>query len=207
MQLSTSSIALLVANVIPLGGVLFAGWSAFEVVFVYWLENAIIGILNVVRMLGAPLKSKHPLSSLILLPIKLFVVGFFVIHYGGFMAGHLVFIVALMIEEKELADFLLSISQNLWLMISFVSLFLSHLVSHIKNFWIDGERHRSDTHSLMSQPYKRIVILHVALIFGGWVTMALGSPIGVLLILVILKTGVDLYFHMREHRKLSNNSI
>jgi hypothetical protein len=41
--------ALIAANLVPLGGVLFAGWSAFEVVFLYWLENLIIGFSTSAR--------------------------------------------------------------------------------------------------------------------------------------------------------------
>ncbi|MEX0709605.1 MAG: DUF6498-containing protein, partial [Chloroflexota bacterium] len=29
----------------------------------------------------------------------------------------------------------------------------------------------------------------------------IGSPVGSLLLLVVLKTGLDLYFHLREHRR------
>lgn len=54
---SRSAIALLIANAIPLVGVLFFDWSLWTILVVYWLENGIVGFWNVPRMLlaGGPL--------------------------------------------------------------------------------------------------------------------------------------------------------
>jgi len=35
--------ALVIANAIPLVGVLFLGWTVFPLVFLYWLENVVVG--------------------------------------------------------------------------------------------------------------------------------------------------------------------
>lgn len=50
---SRSLIALLVANAIPLIGVLFFGWSLLTILVIYWLENGIVGFWNVPRILLA----------------------------------------------------------------------------------------------------------------------------------------------------------
>jgi hypothetical protein len=42
--------ALILANLIPLFGVLFAGWQVFDVVMVFWVENVIIGLINLLKM-------------------------------------------------------------------------------------------------------------------------------------------------------------
>ena len=42
--------ALLVANAIPLLGVLFFGWSLITILVLYWLENGIIGLWNIPRI-------------------------------------------------------------------------------------------------------------------------------------------------------------
>ena len=36
-------VALVVANAIPLVGVLFLGWNVWNILVVYWLENGIVG--------------------------------------------------------------------------------------------------------------------------------------------------------------------
>ena len=51
----------------------------------------------------------------------------------------------------------------------------------------------------MGAPYARVVVLHVTIIIGAFVSMILGTPIGALIVLVLLKTGLDLSFHRREH--------
>lgn len=47
-----ASIAVLIAaNLVPLAGVLVWGWSVFNVVVLYWLENVIVGAINILKML------------------------------------------------------------------------------------------------------------------------------------------------------------
>ena len=43
-------VALIVANLIPLVGVLFLGWSVWNILVIYWLENGIVGVFNVLKM-------------------------------------------------------------------------------------------------------------------------------------------------------------
>ncbi|NJD26931.1 MAG: hypothetical protein FIA92_01380 [Chloroflexi bacterium] len=50
---SRALVALIVANAIPLVGVLFLDWSLWTILVIYWLENGIVGFWNVPRMLLA----------------------------------------------------------------------------------------------------------------------------------------------------------
>ena len=52
-RFSPSGIALVVTNLLPLAGVFFFGWTVFEVLALYWLENVVIGILNLPKILTA----------------------------------------------------------------------------------------------------------------------------------------------------------
>ncbi len=56
----------------------------------------------------------------------------------------------------------------------------------------------------MNRPYKRILVLHVAIIGGGFLVMALQSPLSLLIILVALKICLDIYLHHRSHRHESH---
>jgi hypothetical protein len=47
---SCSAIALLIANAIPLIGVLFFGWSLLTILVLFWIENAIVGFWNLPRI-------------------------------------------------------------------------------------------------------------------------------------------------------------
>jgi hypothetical protein len=65
-----------------------------------------------------------------------------------------------------------------------------------------GEYRNASPHVLMTQPYARVVVLHVAILIGGFGAVALGSPMVALVVLVALKTAIDLRAHLAERRKL-----
>ena len=81
------------------------------------------------------------------------------------------------------------------------ALFLSHGVSFVYNYLMKGEYAKIKPDRLMGSPYGRVVVMHVAIIFGAFLTAALGSPVGILIILVGLKTSLDVIFHLRQHKK------
>jgi hypothetical protein len=83
-----SVVSLLLANLFPLYGVLFLGWEVFLIILLFWLENVMIGAFNVLRMLVAAPRDGASWAK------KVFLVPFFCVHYGGFCAGHGVFVVA-----------------------------------------------------------------------------------------------------------------
>jgi uncharacterized membrane-anchored protein len=87
-----------------------------------------------------------------------------------------------------------------------LGLLLSHLYSFATNFIGKGEYRRTAAPMLMAAPYGRIVILHIAIIFGAFATMTLGSPVPLLALLVIGKIILDLKMHLRSHRKLQAQS-
>ena len=83
LQKSSLSIqALTVANLVPLIGVVFLGWDAAAIVLLYWIENLIIGLFNVFRMILVKVESPSKQFQ------KLFMIPFFCVHFGGFCAVH-----------------------------------------------------------------------------------------------------------------------
>ena len=202
-----SLLALVLANLIPLSGVLLLNWDVGAIVVLYWAENLVIGFYTIIKLLLA--------AGL----TGLFHSLFFLIHYGGFCAVHGLFIVGLMFDEPmamgddppwplflvfiqlllDVIDQVLALAPPAWI-IAFAALFVSHGYSFVSNFLLGGERDRATIQSLMSEPYKRIVILHVAVIAGGFGVMALGEPLFLLLALVMLKLGLDITLHLRKHR-------
>jgi hypothetical protein len=46
-----SVVSLIIANLIPLLGVLWLGWSTFAIVVIYWAECIILGAINVLKMI------------------------------------------------------------------------------------------------------------------------------------------------------------
>ncbi len=138
---------------------------------------------------------------------KLFFVPFFIIHYGGFCFVHGVLIFA--IFGREAGGFgpfggfdnLLHVfsSEHLWWCVA--ALAVSHLWSFAVNYIGHGEYRRSTVLILMFQPYARIVILHVAILIGGFIATMLGNNVLVLLILVVGKMLLDLSMHLHERQR------
>lgn len=197
---------------------LFAGWDAASIVLIYWAENLVIGIYNILKMLTvAPIKSKKILG-------RLLTVLFFMLHFGGFAAGHGTFLLELFeIGAKETAQtgadwpgplilfqMLFNILQTIWANMppgfywAIVALFISHGVSYIYNFIIAGERHKTTARRLMGQPYSRVIIMHVAIIAASFLVIRMGSPLSMLLSLVAAKTMMDIILHRKMHKKLQS---
>src|SRR5213594_3799766 len=78
--------ALVIANAVPLAGVLFFGWQVFPLLLLYWLENVIVGGFNVLRMLVADPDDPVRWAA------KIFLIPFFCVHFGMFCFVHGVFV-------------------------------------------------------------------------------------------------------------------
>ena len=189
---------MILANLVPLAGVLLLDWQVFDILLLYWVENVVIGIINVLRM--AVCRSRD----------ALFMIPFFIVHYGMFCFGHLSAIVAFFGDAEGIASavdifvgegFAESLRSPLW--IGIVAIFLSHLVSFFSNFVAAGEYRNTTARALMQRPYGRIIALHIAVIIGAGLVEWLGSPVWMLAVLVAAKIAMDLRLHASERRKLS----
>jgi hypothetical protein len=211
-RLKLSSATLLAANLAPLVGVLIFGWSVSSVVILYWFENIVIGVINVARMLAFSPRgaNRHREPAIARHGIKLILVPFFVFHYFCFCAGHGVFVFGLFPDEQgyfaeqtgiELIGTLFRAVEIFSTPLAFAAaaLTLSHVVSFVVNYLGGREYAQLDLRKLMMMPYGRIVVLHLTIIFGGFVTMVLGEPIWLIVVLVLVKVGVDLKMHLKEH--------
>jgi hypothetical protein len=217
---SFSILALIAANLAPLLGVLFFGWDAAAIVLLYWIENLIIGAYNILRMILVKVKSQSEQLK------KLFLIPFFCVHFGGFCAVHGFFLLAFFKLGDDLNFFapqdpwlgplvfvqlLVSVIAQLWesrpagMEWPVLGLVVSHGISFIRNYLIGGEYLTLTIGKLMSRPYTRIVLLHVAIIAGGVPIMMLGSPVPLLCILVILKIGMDVWLHTKSHGAITSD--
>ena len=222
---TTSAIILVAFNLIPLVGVLFWSWNVATLLVLYWVENGVIGALNVPKILlaeGAP-------TTTLAAP-KVATAVFFVIHYGLFWFVHGIFVWTLPMffgggapgaidglqglgptlppdippeilnGDLVAPDAVVRSGPNVSAVLyGGIGLAISHAVSFVVNF-LGRQEYRSVTPQQQAMaPYGRLVILHVTIIVGAIVSLTIGSPVGAILVLVLLKTGVDLAFHLREH--------
>jgi Family of unknown function (DUF6498) len=197
LRVTPSAVVLIAANLVPLIGVLFFGWSVFATLLLFWAENAIVGLFNILRMLAAAPDNPLAWAS------KVFMIPFFTFHYGMFVTVHGIFVLQLFggIHTRGFptASTFWGAIQGAGIAPAVWGLALSHAVSFAFNYIGAGQYKTASLPMLMSRPYARVMILHVVILAGGFLVMALGSPMLPLALLVVLKTALDLRGHLREH--------
>jgi hypothetical protein len=222
MWAGPSSIVLLLANLIPIAGVVWLDWQVFDILFLYWTESVIIGAVNVLRMISSqaanPLAGMFPKrrtaqidaaldqlsQALPMRKIKWFIIPFFVLHYGMFCYGHLTAVVVFFSGSGIGAwrDAILDFGDRaFWIAVALIA--VSHLYSYYVNFLGKGEFRRTGLGTLMNRPYGRIVTMHLAIIFGGFFVVWLGNPLPMLVVLIVVKSVLDLRLHNRERAKFA----
>jgi hypothetical protein len=172
------------SNLVPLVGVLLLGWDLGVILLLYWAESAVILLFSLLKMAEAAGWG------------ALFLVPFFLFHAGGFMAVHLVFLVALFVREPAAGWGSLVRDVGLGVL----AFLLSHGYSYVANHRRRGEAY-GKPQDVMGAFYGRIVLMHLTIIFGGFLAMALGQPAWALALLVALKTAADARAHLKERRK------
>lgn len=198
-------VALVVANLIPLIGVLFFGWSVWNILVIYWLENGIVGLINVLKMSVATgdevtpgvtfMVNGRPATS----ATKMGLIPFFIVHYGIFWFVHGIFVLTLPAFFSLMSDDGMTLDLGP-VVFAALGLAISHGLSFWWNFLHGGEYRRTTAAALMFAPYKRLVALHITIIFGAFAVMFTGAPAAAVAVLVAIKTAIDLGLHLAEHR-------
>ncbi len=159
----------------------------------YWAESAIIGFWNVCKI------------AVIGKWFALLAGPFFIGHFGGFMAVHFLFVYTLFVKGIQGSDSGGDLAEVAGLFIALwpalLALFLSHGYSFFANFLGRQEYRGRTVGDQMGEPYSRIIFMHLVLIFGGGLTLVLGSPTPVLLLVIGAKIWFDLRAHLKERAK------
>ena len=166
-----SAWVLVAANLVPLAGVLFWGWDVFALLALFWMENVIIGVFFILRMLcldprdprygrassswcrsSAFTTACSPRSTALRVPTC-----------SAASATHLRACCCWSRRRAPPADF------GLWLPLAV--LLASHAFSFVWNYLFAANSAAPQLPALMAKPYGRVVVLHVAIILGG-----IGAP-------------------------------
>lgn len=210
---SPVAVALLVAaNAVPLLGVLFAGWDLMTIIRIYWLENGVVGVFAVLRILTAmnlPAGQAPVPAGAVRIPeviAKVLLVPFFVLHYGLFWLGHGIFVwfalpAMLMPDQALPPDDLFALPDLGPLVLVGLALVISHGASFLFNWIGRGEYRTATPNGETSAPYGRVVVLHLTIIFGAMAVAILGAPVWALVVMVVLKTAADLQAHLAERER------
>ncbi len=183
-------------NLLPLCGVFLWDWQSFDLIFLYWMENVVIGAVMILRMVVRRYESPFELA------FPLFLAPFFAFHYGMFCWGHGTFVVSLFGEfpdRMELVPAALEVLAEPTMLAALASLVFLQLFDWQKDF----AKHGFGTDSVkdvMVAPYRRIVVLHITILASGFLLGVLEEPLAGLVLLVALKTIFDLW-HFEHDRQ------
>ena len=178
-------------NLIPVGGVLWLGGDAGQILMLYWVENIIIGVMSLIRILTA----RQP-DTLAPGSTQMGTIGvgcFFIVHYGLFTLVHGVFTMMLAARIIDGGDGLwervFANPSFHWAVLGVMGL---QVVILIREWWSSGLWRRSTPGMEMFRPYGRIVVLHVTVLAAAWWLSGTAAPMGAVLILCLMKAVVEL---------------
>ena len=181
---SAPSSRCVVANAIPLIGVLFLGWNVWTILTIYWLENGVVGVFNILKMAraegpeptgrAATLYNGRPVGTTA--GAKAALIPFFIVHYGIFWVVHGIFVLTLPQFQAFGGESAGIRSDPVAILIVLVGLFISHGVSFRLNYIGRGEYLRTSVSAQMNAPYGRLIVLHLTIIVGGLAIATTGAP-------------------------------
>lgn len=175
--------AAVIGNLIPVAGVAFLGWSASQILILYWMENVILGVLTVPRIVAAGRGRPEGFG----------VALFFIVHYGLFCLGHLIFVVVLVAGLVSGGDELVSDADDgRGFYLAILAVAALHLISQIREWWLPERWREAAPGSEMFKPYGRIFVLHLTVLLGAWLILGTGAPAATILLLCLLKLALEL---------------
>lgn len=193
LRLDWPTIAAIAFNLVPIVGVVFWGWSAFALIFLYWIENLVIGARTVASMLATAALEAAKIRAAIAFA------AFFTVHYGMFCFVHGTFVTAMFGGSSYAGDDMFDLWSTMQALFAaepslttgLISIVLWQIVQFTL-FILRGEARTAHPLSLMGAPYPRIIILHLTIIFGGFLLMLLNQPVAGLVLLALLKAAFDI---------------
>ena len=127
--------------------------------------------------------------------------AFFSVHYGLFCMVHGTFVVELFGSDDDELIHVIPIVLASGIKWALLALMLSHAFSLLSNYFLAREYRRLSTSDIMFLPYRRIIVLHVFIIFGAMALSTFGvSQLG-LVALAAIKIAADWLAHNIEHRR------
>ena len=183
----------LIIDLFPIFAVLNWGWDAAPLVLLYWLENLIIGVVTLARMVWAGV-SGGGLTGLLGVA---FFGAFFIVHYGMFCAVHGLFLFSFLadsggVSSAPMSPFDLGFMVGEAIESAQGMRIILALIIGWQAYRLFEEFHKDDSYKdmalqkVMFAPYGRIVVLHIGIFAGAFGVIALGEPmIGILAIILL----------------------
>lgn len=222
-----SAFSLLLSNLFVIYLAFAENLGIANVMLIYWMQSVIIGLFTAVKLLlmkvELPLqkqtfpidatvagvtastaefdsrKQKNDIGGFVLLG-KIFLTGFFLVHYFGFHSGYLFFIFSL--AHAPMTGLKTQVVDFISVGIAAAIFFGNHLFSFVKSYQKEKEiaRKPMDFMQTFNEPYSRIVPMHLTIIIGFGFLSFFGSNALLVALFMCLKTYFDLKAHAKKHK-------
>jgi len=193
-----SSVAVLVAaNLVPLAGVAWWNLPLRDVIFLYWMENLVVGVCTSVRMFTSDLEASlnYPVGTL------LFIGLFFWLHYGLFCWFHFEFLVVLFppeaYESKDMVPTVVRLLRAPGMQIALAAIVVGQAYASLRDRRPSDEKSDAFWMRIILQSYLRIVVVHVFIIAGGAVLDSFQSPLPAMVAFVAIKGGLEAFAYLK----------
>ena len=180
-------------------GVFYYGWDVNEIMTLYWAENVVIGFFTLARLpLAQPDNPSRFIGSnkgvVVLRWLAgflglVYMMGFFLVHFGLFTALHGAVVYSLFAKYVMI--------ETLWWPLGM--LYLSHGLSYLANYVGKEEYLKVTRMHVFFAPYRRVWVMHLTIMVAGGLIAFLNAPGYAVVFLVLLKTLLDLWGHAQEH--------
>jgi len=209
-------LSLTAGNLVPIVGVLLLGWEVGVVLILFWIQNGIVGLANIVKIAaaGGPIEPPRGIGRTFRLAgvvgsadaptpaLRIANAWSFAFNYGGFWLFHGLFVMliasGLLFDPaplpSDLSAWVPPLSPSVWLGAATLGvLALADLVG-----WFRAGMHRTTSCVAQSnEPYRRVIPLHVAIVVGSALVLAMGQALALIVVLVVVKTGIELGLEAR----------
>ncbi len=201
-KLSFADLLLIAANLLPVYGVWFLGWSATEAFIVYALETLIVGVLTILKMGVITVvrkKDEWYANGGVTRQSGLFFILFFIMHFGLFaLVQTSIFSGSAGINPPNSSMFHFFfhwydyINEVIGYMLA--GFIISYIVRDFIPFILNGDYKTKPLMLVMFQPYGRIFIQQFTVILGSmFLSLGLGKIF--ILIFAAAKIGFELFIN------------
>lgn len=196
-------------NLIPLAGVLFAGWDIKEMFVVYLLESAILGFFNAIKMIIVTfIKGGEPclINGDVVKVHGIIFTLFFIAVYSVFMFFTTSLFTAIVnFKDAQSADpisFFFNLPQILSLdgKMVLALFFIVYGIQMISNFIMSGKYNTATFNNLLFQPFNRAMLQQV-IVFIGCMMLTFGSGKLFMLVFVVIKLSAEIFISIEHYLK------
>lgn len=207
-----SAITLLASNLITIGLAVANHWDAMTILWSFWLQSLIIGFFTMQKL--NRMARQTTFSDVVIIPGMssngktvggtprqlskefLFMFGGFHLVYAIFLGFFSTF--AIVASEYQPGT---HVVDALAVLFTGVLFFLNHAFSfRLHQVEIPADAKKEDFQRVFSEPFNRIIPIHITIIAGMFFIGFDSTNTGVLIFFLLLKTAVDLYAHLRKHQ-------